>query len=148
MVANFTDWVPTELRTYYEIKTDKKYPGWELEDFINRTMVDKPNAQCKSKKKEENVPAYVNYVPPGKHFFYFIYQNRFVFLSPRYDIVRFKGTNVFLNTMKVKERTGELQRVTLNRSYAVIEAARFNKEKSVWKTYTEDTDDMLVKMLD
>ena len=38
--------------------------------------------------------------------------------------------------------------MTLNRSYAVAETIRFNKDKSVWKTYSEDTDDMQAKMLD
>ena len=95
------------MKTLFEIKTAKKYPGWELEDFLKRSLEGK-EGPLKGKKKDENVIGYVNYVAPGKHYFYFIYQNRYVFLSPRYDIVRFKGTNVFLNVIKVKERTGEL----------------------------------------
>lgn len=57
-----------------------------------------------SKKAAENIISYCNYVPPGKHFFYYIYKNDYIFLSPKYDIVRFKGSNVFLNTIKVSER--------------------------------------------
>jgi len=95
------------MKTLYEIKTSRKYPGWELQDYIKRTLSGKPGP-LKSKKKEENVVSYVNYVMPGKHYFYFNYQDKFVFLSPRYDIVRFKQTNVFLNLIKVKERTADL----------------------------------------
>lgn len=51
---------------------------------------------------------YTNYIPTGKHFFYYIFQNKYLFLSPKYDIVRFKGSNVFLNTIVVKARTKEL----------------------------------------
>lgn len=45
------------------------------------------------------VQLYSNYVAPGTHFFYFVKQNGTIFLSPKYDIVRFKTTNVFLNRM-------------------------------------------------
>jgi len=48
-------------------------------------------------KKLDNIPQYTNYISPGKHFFYFVYKRDYIFLSPRYDIVRFKGTNVLLN---------------------------------------------------
>jgi len=54
--------------------------------------VDLNGAQYKSKKKDENAVRYVHFVPPGRHYFYFVFQNKYLFLSPRYDIVRFKGT--------------------------------------------------------
>lgn len=91
---------------------------------------------------------FTDFIPPGKHFFYFIYKKEYVFLSPKYDVVRFKGTNVFLNQVFVKERTSELQQVTLDRKYDVAEQAVFIKEKSVFKTFLEDTDDYLKKMLE
>lgn len=43
------------------------------------------------------IQLYSNYVAPGAHFFYFVKQNGTIFLSPKYDVVRFKTTNVFLN---------------------------------------------------
>ena len=64
--------------------------------------------KMKSKKKDDNVIMSSLFIPPGKHFFYFIYQNSFIFLSPSHPVVRFKGTNVFLNTIEVKERKAEL----------------------------------------
>jgi hypothetical protein len=78
---------------------------------------------------------YTNYIPIGKHFFYYIFQNKYLFLSPKYDIVRFKGSNVFLNTIVVKARTKELVQVVLGRNVYTTEQAKFNKDKSVWRDF-------------
>lgn len=43
------------------------------------------------------VQLYANYIPPGAHFFYFVKQDGTIFLSPKYDVVRFKTTKIFLN---------------------------------------------------
>ena len=102
----------------------------------------------KSKKKEENIVQYTNYVAPGKHFFYFMFKNQYIFLSPKYDIVRFKGTNVFINTIIVKERKKELQKVTLGKNEYVTEQVKFNKAKSVFNKFQEDTPEFLWKMLE
>jgi hypothetical protein len=72
---------------------------------------------------------------PGTHFFYFIFRSEFVFLSPRYDIVRFKGSNLLINRIKVEERKEEIKLVRLPRKLQIIEEEKFNKAKSVWKTY-------------
>jgi len=87
-------------------------------------------------------------VVPGKHYFYFIYQNSYIFLSPNYDVVRFKGTNAFLNTVTVVDRTAALQQVTLGRNVYTTEALKFNKDRSVWKTFTEDTPEHLMACLE
>ena len=63
-------------------------------------------------------------------------------------MVRFKGTNVFLNTLTIKPRTGKLHHVALKRTLYEAERVRFIKERSVWKTFIEDTPEHLVKMLD
>jgi hypothetical protein len=44
---------------------------------------------------------YSNFVAPGHHYFYFIQGTEMAMLSPNYDIVRFKNTNVFLNRYTV-----------------------------------------------
>lgn len=62
--------------------------------------------------------------------------------------MRFKNTNVFLNKIKVSDRTSALQQVTLGRNVYTTEAAVFDKDKSVWKTYIEDTPDHLLKCLE
>jgi hypothetical protein len=54
-----------------------------------------------SEHREENSIQFSSFLKPGKHFFYFIYDLKHVFLSPNHNIVRFSGTNVFLNTVEV-----------------------------------------------
>ena len=106
MVASFNDWQPIELRTIYEIKKMKS-EGPEIEEWIKKEVAaGRPLKHLK--KNAENIIQYSNFLAPGKHFFYFIFKNQYLFLSPKYDIVRFKGTNVFLNQIKVSERTKEL----------------------------------------
>ena len=77
-----------------------------------------------------------------------ISQNQFTFLCPRYDIVRFKGTNVFLNTLTVKARSQPLAQFALKRQLYEAERVRFIKERSVWRDFDEDTPDKLAKMLE
>ena len=40
---------------------------------------------------------WANMVPPGFHYFFFARERGQIFLSPRYQVVRFKATNVYLN---------------------------------------------------
>lgn len=79
------------MQTVYEIK-QLRNRAQELTD-----MAPEQRHKLKSKKKDDNVVQYGLFVPPGRHFFYMIYQDKHNFLSPHFDIVRFKGTNVFLN---------------------------------------------------
>jgi hypothetical protein len=48
----------------------------------------------------------------------------------------------------VNERVNELQQVTLSRNFATTEQAKFNKDKSVFKKFQEDTPEFLMKMLE
>ena len=130
------------MRTAYEIKTERKTDG----DEMKKLLAD-PEKRYSQKKPAENQICYTNYLPPGRHYFYYIQRNDHIFLSPKYDIVRFKGSNVFLNTVRISERTKELVQVTLGRNVYTTEAAKFNKAKSVWKDFQEDTDEFLWKML-
>jgi len=47
---------------------------------------------------------YSNYVAPGNHYFYFVKGKERCFLSPNYQIVRFKETNVFLNVIRIEPK--------------------------------------------
>ena len=78
------------MRTTYEIKTMRK------QEDIEKFLAKDPSKRT-GKKAADNVISYCQYLPPGKHFFYYIYKADYIFLSPKYDIVRFKGTNLFLN---------------------------------------------------
>lgn len=106
-VASFNDWLPVELKSLFEIKL-KKNKGKDFQKFLAESRQKNP-AALEPKKKEEGILQYTNYIPTGKHFFYFMYQDQYIFLSPRYDIVRFKGSNVFLNKVTIKERAATLK---------------------------------------
>ena len=112
------------------------------------SVLEKDRTKLRAKKEADNVVHFTDYLPVGKHFFYFIYRNDYIFLSPKYDITRFKGTNVFLNQIRVKERTKELVQVTLGRNVYTQEAVKFNKDKSVFKDFQEDTPEFLMRMLE
>jgi hypothetical protein len=50
-------------------------------------------------------------VAPGYHYFYFVKGSEKVFLSPKYPVVRFKNTNVFLNRITVRPKEHQFQSV-------------------------------------
>lgn len=89
----------------------------------------------KAKKKDDNIIKFTDFYPPGKHFFYFVFKNEYVFLSPNYDVVRFKESNAFLNVIIISPRVERLELVTLGRNIYAQQDIRFNKDKSVWKTF-------------
>ena len=103
LVSSFNEWMPILMRTAYEIKTAKKMD----EDDLIKLLKD-PEKRYSQKKPADNQISYTNYIPPGRHYFYYIQKNDHIFLSPKYDIVRFKGSNVFLNTVRISERTKDL----------------------------------------
>lgn len=81
------------------------------------TLDDKQRAKLgKSRKKDENLIRHTHFLPPGKHFFYFVYKNEYIFLSPNFDIVRFKGSNALVNTIQVAPRIEHLELITLGRN--------------------------------
>ena len=45
-----------------------------------------------------------NFVAPGHHYFYLVQGSERVFLSPNYDVVRFKDSSVFLNRITVQAK--------------------------------------------
>jgi hypothetical protein len=139
-VASYNDWIPVEMKTIFEIKMEKQ-KGDDLLKFIEENK----DVEMKSGKPSHNVIQNSQYVPPGRHFFYFVYNRKRVILSPDYSIVRFKGTNVFLNQVEVRKRDFELKRVTLTRS--MDDSGEFKRERSVFRTYQEDAEDSLKLML-
>lgn len=62
------------MKTAYEIRIYKtNQDPDDLKDFFAKQFEKDDTKLIKSKKKEENVTQYCNFIPPGKHFFYFIY---------------------------------------------------------------------------
>ena len=77
-------------------------------------------------------------VAPGYHFFYFVRDKGTIFLSPNYEVVRFKSTNIFLNRVWVGKRLEDVETVHVAKD-ADEEEPIFMKDRSVFKDYREDT---------
>ena len=111
--ASFNDWIPIELKSTHEIKLEQE-KGNELEPWIKQINCDL--CKIKSQNEQDNMLQFTAYMPPGPHYFYYIFDRKHIFLSPQYDIVKVKNTNVFFNSITVKKRTEPIQKVTLERS--------------------------------
>lgn len=85
-------------------------------------------------------------MPPGRHYFYFLRSGSYYFLSPKFDIVRFKDTHICLNQIVVNERHQPLAEHKIKKNKEAYEDRRFNKERSVFKAWKEENDAILKKM--
>jgi len=68
-----------------------------------------------------------------------------MFLSPKYEVVRFKKTNVFLNRIYVKARLDDNLDTVFKAKNVAVEEAVFMKDRSVFKDYREDNEVWLKK---
>ena len=83
-------------------------------------------------------------VPAGVHYFYFVQDKGQIFLSPNYEVVRFKSTNIFLNRIEVSRRLVDIETVHIAKGVDDVEPV-FMKDRSVFKDYREDTQAFLQK---
>ena len=83
-------------------------------------------------------------VPPGFHYFYFVRDKGTIFLSPNYEVVRFKSTQIFLNRILVDKRL-EDEDTLHSAKFGNEEEAVFMKDRSVFRDYREDTQPFLHK---
>ena len=87
---------------------------------------------------DNNVAICAQMVAPGYHYFYFVKDRGTIFLSPNYEVVRFKNTQIFLNRIFVTKRLEDVETVHVARA-AEQEEEVFMKDRSVFKDYREDT---------
>lgn len=83
-------------------------------------------------------------VPPGDHYFYFVKEKGTIFLSPNYEVIRFKSTNIFLNRVTVTKRHDDVETVHVAKAVEAEEPV-FMKDRSVFKDYREDSQEFLLK---
>ena len=69
-----------------------------------------------------------------------------MFLSPHYDIVRYKGTSVFLNCLTIEPRSEVIGHVRLPRVFKQY-SGPFKKANSVFNAIKDDTKEALAEML-
>lgn len=99
IVGSFNDWMPTPLKTQRELTFEKINP----EDPIPKQVFVMDNI----------IQLYANFMTPGRHYFYFVKSENTIVLSPNYEIIRFKTTNVFLNSVIVKPNIYEYDQIAL-----------------------------------
>ena len=90
---------------------------------------------------------YAEFLPPGHHFFYFVRETGTMFLSAKYEIVRFKSTIIFLNRVRVTKCLEQIETVFQAKDGDEDEAV-FMKDRSVFRDYREDTIQYLMKCFD
>lgn len=126
VVASFNEWMPARMKTLRTLNLEK-YPVFDEEAVPKHVFM-----------LDNTVLLYGNMVPPGTHFFYFVKDRGNIFLSPKYDVVRFKNTNIFLNRIIVKRRIKDLDTVHIDRKNDDDEAV-FMKDRSVFREFIENT---------
>lgn len=126
MVTSFNDWMPQRMKTMRQLQLEK-FPVLD-EEAVPKNVLNLDNT----------VQLYANMIPPGTHFFYFVKDHGSIFLSPKYEVVRFKNTNIFLNRIVVKRRIKDLDTVHIARNENADEAV-FMKDRSVFRDFIENT---------
>jgi hypothetical protein len=130
LIASFNDWMPVKLKTKRELTFEKLNPE---EPIPKATFV-----------LDNHIKIFSNYVPPGTHYFYFVWQEGKIFLSASYDIARFKTTKIFLNRLTVKPRVYDFDTVHTVKG-GDDEEAVFMKDRSVFKDFRDDNKQFLKK---
>jgi hypothetical protein len=120
VVGSFQDWMPIKMKTR-RVLAIEKIP---MAEPAPATVLNIDNTSL----------MYAEFVKPGFHYFYFVQGQERCFISPRYEIVRFKNTNVFLNRVKVVYVKQEFETVFVAKKYAEEEEL-FMIEHSVFKRY-------------
>ena len=116
---------------------------------VERFSMSTPEEEIpKSYKLMDNVTALCSaMVPPGEHYFYFVRNEGRVFLSPQYEVVRFKSTNIFLNRVIIGKRWEDMETVHMAK-LGDEEEEIFMKDRSVFKDFKEDTQKHLKNCFD
>jgi hypothetical protein len=133
LMASFNDWMPVRLKTKRELTFEKLNPD---EPIPKATFV-----------LDNHIFLYANYVPPGKHYFYFVQHEGEIIMSPSHPIVRFRETNICMNTIYVAPRIMDFDSVNIVKG-GDDEEVVFIKDRSVFKDYKDDTKAYLRKCFD
>lgn len=111
-----------------------------------------------SKEEESKHPAdrlktdlaynYAKFLPSGKHYFYFVKQGKYFCLSDRYPVKKFKKTNLYMNEINILPRTWKLSDFDLSEVLALKKKMKFDMNKSIFRTFKNETDELLEKIFE
>lgn len=130
-VASYNDWMPQRMKTLRVLNVEK-FQLDTKEDEIPKKVYTLDN----------NVAITSSMVPAGTHYFYFVRDKGTIFLSPNYEVVRFKSTNIFMNRIVLGRRLLDIETVHIAKDVDDIEPV-FMKDRSVFRDYREDTQNFL-----
>ncbi|CDW72567.1 UNKNOWN [Stylonychia lemnae] len=100
------------------------------------------------KMKVESLFQYTNFLPSGKHFFYFIKKGKYFCLSDKYNITQFKNTNLYMNEIIINKREWIISDVQPRDKDGKGAASKFDKMRSVFRNFREDSEETLRKMFE
>lgn len=124
IIASFSDWMPVKLKTKRELMFEKINPD---EPIPKAVFV-----------LDNKMLLHSDFVTPGKHYFYFVKDETQIVLSPNYEVIRFKTTNVFLNSITVKPNMIEYDQIHAVKGQDEEEPV-FLKDKSVFRDFRDDS---------
>ena len=87
-MTSFTDWLPIELKTMRTLRLEKEPPKYEKKKRRDDDSEDEFPLEYLD--EDDTIRLYAQMCPPGYHYFYFMREKGSIFLSPRYEVVRFK----------------------------------------------------------
>lgn len=90
----------------------------------------------------------MNFLPSGKHYFYFIKNGKFFCISNKFEVVRFKETNLYMNMLDIKERQWKITELKHMEEDNADSSQKFNKNKSVFRNFRDDSEESLKKMFE
>lgn len=85
----------------------KSISSMNTDAFQDLRSKEKEQPSPQKKKEEEHLTEYIDLVPPGKHYFYFVRDGQYFCLSKDYPVELFPGTNLKMNTVEVDLRQWE-----------------------------------------
>eukprot|EP00347_Sterkiella_histriomuscorum_P011119 403373687 len=102
----------------------------------------------KEKVKIENVFKYTNFLPSGKHYFYFIKKGKYYCLSDKFPVKRFKNTNLYMNEIIINKRDWAISDVQPRTKDSNDPYNRFDKSRSVFRNFRDDDEELLRKIFE
>ena len=129
-------------------KKHLKLKAKQLKERDVYATVDREEEQHYEKLKIENLFQYVNFIPSGKHYFYFIKKGKYFCLSDKYAVRKFKNTNLFMNEITVARREWVISEVKQRGQNGNENENKFEKAKSVFRLFKEDNDESLRRMFE
>lgn len=134
LVASFNDWMPARMKTMRTLTLEK------------HALISEVPVPRQAFNMDNSSALFADMVAPGAHYFYFVKDQGSIFLSPKYEVVRFKNTNIFLNRVIVKPRQS-LEKFFVKKLESENDGV-FMKDRSIFKDFIESTPTRLKKAFD